>query len=274
LGDKLVAVGFGGAALESADQGQTWKPWSDAPPDLAHTHLTALVQGDDGAQALGAVNALWIRPPGGAWAKVEAEGGPLGEVRRVRLGPHGAAVVVTALGELWTRDPGQPLRRWGASLPPGKGGAWRDVWIEDWASLKGVALWDDHARAVALREPPQDAPQVLPWGQHAAHIEASPGGLWVLGQRGLLFGARGGAPPSVVLPALPFRLVDLSFADAKRGAAVAQGGVLMVTQDGGERWELIPTGTKTDLHAVSLGPDGEIWAVGRGGLILRATLPP
>jgi photosystem II stability/assembly factor-like uncharacterized protein len=273
-GDKLVAVGFGGAALESADQGQSWKPWADAPPDLAHTHLTALARGEDGAQALGAVNALWIRPPGGAWAKVEAEGGPLGEVRRVRLGPQGAAVVVTALGELWTRDPGQPLRRWGASLPPGKGGGWRDVWIEDWASLKGVALWDDHARAVALREPPQDTPQVLPWGQHAARLEGSPVGLWVLGQRGLFFGARGGAPPAVVLPALPFRPVDLSFADAKRGAAVAQGGVLMVTRDGGERWELVPTGTKTDLHAVSLGTDGEIWAVGRGGLILRATLPP
>ena len=61
------------------------------------------------------------------------------------------------------------------------------------------------------------------------------------------------------------------FADGKVGCAVGDGGVVLVTDDGGKKWTLCKKVTDKALYAVCLVDKKKGWAVGEGGVILKTT---
>ena len=56
-----------------------------------------------------------------------------------------------------------------------------------------------------------------------------------------------------------------------RIAAVGHFGSVLVSQDGGASWDAPATGTDEPLYAVTFDPKGEMWAVGRRGIVLHST---
>ncbi len=61
----------------------------------------------------------------------------------------------------------------------------------------------------------------------------------------------------------------VTFVDDKTGYAVGVMGILLKTTDGGNHWNLIPSGTGLDLYNVSFIGSGSGWIVGVGGMILH-----
>ena len=54
------------------------------------------------------------------------------------------------------------------------------------------------------------------------------------------------------------------------GVAVAQGGFIIRTEDGGENWKLTENQTKNDLMGVHFATSKEAWAVGWNGTLLHS----
>lgn len=266
--EEVLAVGFGGAAWESRDGGATWEPWSQAPQGLERAHLTALAVGEGGAAALGGVGVLWTREAGGAWVAADLKEGALGEVRRLRPRAQGGWWVINALGALWSLEPGQSAPKlWEGRGPGQEPVRWRDLLEVGPRSF--AVLADGEVYEVSLAEGswglqrmervPEGAARGLVWGGQGLWSLGS-GGLWVMGREGW----------SQALAALPLRPLALSFSeDGAQGLMVGQGGVIYHTQDGGARWSLEGSGTRTDLWDVDISPAGDAWAVGRNGVILR-----
>ncbi len=265
IGSKLVAVGFRGAALESADGGKSWSPWLQGPTDVGTTHLTALeVDGD--RVALGGIGALWVRESG-AWTRLGVDGVALGEVRRLRWGKAAALAAVTATGGLWRRDASKlvPVE----VAPPPKSNSdsvrWSDIATAD---ARTLAVTADGVVEVSLTGEPSWARAGL-----TQTLGALPTGLQVVGERTWLLGsgglwARDGGAWKQVVPALPTRPTDLDFKSADVGYLVGGLGTVYGTVDGGVTWRAEGTPTKTTLNAVHVAADGRAIAVGDGGTIL------
>jgi photosystem II stability/assembly factor-like uncharacterized protein len=264
-GEKLVAVGFRGAAFESADSGLTWVPWTGAPADVGTTHLTAL-QVEGGRVALGGIGAVWVREGGAAWTRLTIDGPSLGEVRRLRYGKAGGLVAVTATGALWKRE-GDTLKPAEIAPPPkAEVVRWSDVVSPEGRTL---AVTGEGVVEVNLAGEPTWERAGLSQG-----LGAVPTGLYADGERAWLLGSGGmwaneGGSWEQVLPAFPTRPTDLHFTSSTVGYAVGGRGAVYGTLDGGVTWRTEGTPTKTTLNAVHVGADGRAVAVGAGGVVLR-----
>lgn len=64
-------------------------------------------------------------------------------------------------------------------------------------------------------------------------------------------------------------LYDLCFT-AKRGVAVGYYGTILLSEDGGNKWRQVPSGTKELLTSVSFPDDDHGWAVGSNGVIIAS----
>jgi photosystem II stability/assembly factor-like uncharacterized protein len=62
----------------------------------------------------------------------------------------------------------------------------------------------------------------------------------------------------------------LSFADAQRGYAVGERGVILRTDDGGANWKDVESGVTSNLFAVSAATPDDVIVVGDHGRILRS----
>ncbi len=113
-----------------------------------------------------------------------------------------------------------------------------------------------------------------PLGDDFVSIAAAPDGtcFWVAGSRGSVWRSKDGGiswnklrkaggfgQPSYTLTGICFD------ADAHRGWAVGEEGVLLFTTDGGESWKEYARFTNTDLRGVALAPSGRLLVCGDGG---------
>ena len=64
-------------------------------------------------------------------------------------------------------------------------------------------------------------------------------------------------------------LLDITFADEKRGWAVGYPGIILYTADGGETWAYQESGTEAVLNCVSFVDGLHGLIAGNGGIILR-----
>src|SRR3989304_9248905 len=65
-------------------------------------------------------------------------------------------------------------------------------------------------------------------------------------------------------------LYDLSFT-GKRGIAVGYYGAILISEDGGNQWKQVPSGTKELLASLSFPEASHGWAVGNMGTILATS---
>jgi len=99
-GDVGIAVGAGGAILESADSGKTWK---SAPPVTELSLLSASVnQGT--ALAVGQLGVVARMDGDGKWQKVDS--GSQSRLLSVKVNAHGSAVAAGAFGTVLKSDDG------------------------------------------------------------------------------------------------------------------------------------------------------------------------
>lgn len=63
----------------------------------------------------------------------------------------------------------------------------------------------------------------------------------------------------------------MDFADALRGWVVGTNGLLLTTQDGGEKWSVQNGGTDRDLNAVVAVDSVTAWAAGQRGTVLTTS---
>ncbi len=96
---------------------------------------------------------------------------------------------------------------------------------------------------------------------------------WIAGE-GLFRTADGGATWSIVpLPVDGLDFHDIQFTDNRHGWTAGDGGVILMTDDGGDSWiaqqsgDLIPA----DLKGLSFVNDSTGWACGHAGAILKIT---
>ena len=66
-------------------------------------------------------------------------------------------------------------------------------------------------------------------------------------------------------------LYDVMFVDARHGFIAGEFGSLFVTQDAGETWRRLPTGTQKTLFGVDFVSPREGWVVGIDGIVMRTT---
>jgi hypothetical protein len=69
-------------------------------------------------------------------------------------------------------------------------------------------------------------------------------------------------------------LNSVAFKDASCGWAVGDNGLILATTDGGTTWKTQNSGTHNALSSVALSADGDVYAVGMGGVILGLPAPP
>ncbi len=99
-GDVGIAVGAGGAVLESADGGKTWK---SAPPVTEVSLLSTSV--DQGAAlAVGQLGVIVRMDGDGKWQKMDS--GTQSRLLSVKVNSHGNAVAVGAFGTVLKSDDG------------------------------------------------------------------------------------------------------------------------------------------------------------------------
>ena len=66
-------------------------------------------------------------------------------------------------------------------------------------------------------------------------------------------------------------LTGVAFTDPTHGWAVASGGVILATTNGGATWSAQSSGTTNQLYAVAFSDAAHGWAVGDSGVILATT---
>ncbi|MDM7926814.1 MAG: YCF48-related protein [bacterium] len=96
---------------------------------------------------------------------------------------------------------------------------------------------------------------------------------WIAGE-GLFHTADGGATWSIVqLPVDVLDLHDIQFTDNRRGWTAGDGGVILMTDDGGDTWLDEQSGARiaADLKGLSFVNDSTGWACGHAGAILKIT---
>lgn len=64
-------------------------------------------------------------------------------------------------------------------------------------------------------------------------------------------------------------LRDIYFMDRENGWAVGDGGLILRTSNGGDLWEIHPSGTEASLQNIAFVDSETAWIVGSGGTILK-----
>jgi photosystem II stability/assembly factor-like uncharacterized protein len=63
-------------------------------------------------------------------------------------------------------------------------------------------------------------------------------------------------------------LLDVKFNNTREGWIAGTEGTLLHTVDGGQHWQVDPTGTQHPLDRLFVAGPQRVWAVGFGGTIL------
>jgi photosystem II stability/assembly factor-like uncharacterized protein len=96
---------------------------------------------------------------------------------------------------------------------------------------------------------------------------------WAAADSSVLMSADGGASwtPLITVLGMPQDLLDLAFADEARAAAVGQGGLAVISDDGGATWTRRDVGTSETLYRLATDGEGRLIAVGTNGAIFLST---
>ncbi len=100
-GDVGIAVGAGGAILESGDAGKTWKAVQPAPTELS---LLGISVQKGTALAVGQLGVILRMDADGKWQKVD--GGTQSRLLAIKVNSHGTAIAVGAFGTVLKSDDG------------------------------------------------------------------------------------------------------------------------------------------------------------------------
>jgi photosystem II stability/assembly factor-like uncharacterized protein len=267
---KGWAVGGKGALLSTSDGGETWElkrpPTEDAMRDLFFTDETTgwiicersmfmpMAKDESVSYLLKTTNG------GGSWARVEVT--------------HGADVDLKLAGVRFAdREHGWVYGEMGALFATSDGGgSWSRQRVPTRHLLLGASFLD--ARTGWLS------------GGGLTVLKTSDGGAtWRTGTVFLPANAIEQSPSSrqekepsdagqqdeAATPRGSQRLNSVCFADAERGWAVGNGGVIVATNDGGRTWRPQSSGVGDDLFDVKFFDEHEGWAVGVGGTMLHTT---
>ena len=93
---------------------------------------------------------------------------------------------------------------------------------------------------------------------------------WVVGKRIILHTVDGGENWSFELH--DHQLYSIHFKDEDHGLISGSGGIVLFTQDGGITWQEMETGTDHGLNAVFYTPNGQAYAAGDWGTIVKSDL--
>lgn len=100
--------------------------------------------------------------------------------------------------------------------------------------------------------------------------------VWVVGRKGCFYNSLDGGQNwqrSLILPTSVTNTDwnSIAFVDARRGAAVGQKGVIVITDDGGKSWVQYKTDVSDDLRSVELSRSAALITSSRA--IYRLDLP-
>src|SRR5262249_10042202 len=99
------------------------------------------------------------------------------------------------------------------------------------------------------------------------------GQAWIVGAGGGMLASddhRAGVDPAVTVASRGLRAIRVA-AEAGMGIAAGDGGVLLLSRDGGAHWQELGLHAPGDVYGLSLSDDGQrMVAVGAGGLIWRS----
>lgn len=70
---------------------------------------------------------------------------------------------------------------------------------------------------------------------------------------------------------IPDKFYDVQSISAREAVIVGYAGKILKTEDGGQTWTLLPSGTRKALYSIEWIDDAHIWVTGQEGLILHST---
>jgi photosystem II stability/assembly factor-like uncharacterized protein len=96
----------------------------------------------------------------------------------------------------------------------------------------------------------------------------------LVGLLALAAGCRGGAgeelPADHSAISSADRFFDVVALDAQTIVVVGYAGTILLSRNGGTRWETVPSGTDRALYAIDFGDAGHGWIVGQDGVLLHS----
>ena len=269
-GEAMIAVGAGGAILESGDAGRSWKAAAGVPTSLA---LLAVAIADGHAIAVGQVGTVLVMDERGAWIK--ADSGTNARLFGVGVNASGRAVAVGAFGTAVKSEDG--------------GHSWSSI-APDWKSftasgeqphLYGAVV--DHAGVITvagefgliLRSTDGGAS----WKQlHKGDASLfaidlhDPAAGFAVGQNGtILRSVDGGVTWTQVESGSSAILLGVRAIGSGRVVVTAMRD-LLESRDGGLTWHDIARGEATTswYQSMATAPQQqEVFAVGHSGQIIR-----
>lgn len=226
-GNSGLAVGIGGAILDSSDGGKTWEKVEHDATQLA---LLAVDLRGDVAIAVGQSGVTLYRDESGKWVKGESNTtsrlfsvGVTAEGNAIAVGEFGTVIRTTDGGRNW--EPANP--DFNQFADPEKFGTGEP-------SLYSLTMTDDGVATLA--------------GEFGVMMRSPDmGGSWRL--------LRNVDADAATIFAMHFDPSGNSF-------AVGQKGLLLVSGDNGESWTRCDTATEANFLGVAKGPSGEVVATG------------
>ncbi|HEX6368813.1 MAG TPA: YCF48-related protein [Longimicrobium sp.] len=256
------AAGRGGMVLATRDGGATWK--QQRSPTRQPLRALAFV-GDGHVWAVGdSATVITTRDGGRRWERL-----PLrlpdslaavdfqdvffqGGQGWITTGFRGVLLATTDSGANWRIVRPASLRASSIRFDDGEFG-WAVGQGHVWTSPDGGASWRHAGGTNLLR---------------AWFINAQTG--WAVRVDGRIAATRDGGARWTLqeLPEGVEGVVDLRFRDEQVGWAVGRRGTVLRTLNGGRRWTRVDSLPRVDLYALE-ARDGEVWAAGSGGVVLR-----
>lgn len=266
VGDEVVwLAGNFGKVIRSQDGGRTW---SLQPTPVDDLNLQDIAAWDDQrAVAVGDSNAVIVTYDGGAsWTRVEQhpKAGYFGKLIRVETVGETMAVVAGQAGMVMvTRDLGETWHR----VHPDQRANWNDV--EPISARRLAAVGEFGQMAVGTIYDTAYASADTPTASAEEEAPAPAAGIGGLG---------GGAAPSrpeirgarwtEVSSPVELSLKAIAFRDERHGVAVGLSGAVLVTENGGDSWVEVSSGTDQHLWDVLWDAPRDRWlAVGDAGYV-------
>ncbi|WP_169577633.1 WD40/YVTN/BNR-like repeat-containing protein [Sinimarinibacterium sp. CAU 1509] len=232
-GERGLAVGTGGALLETDDGGTSWRSLTQ---DATRLSLFDVTIGPERTLVSGQMGTILVGHLDGTWRAVKAPT----DMRLLAIDQNsgGLAVAVGQFGTiLRSRDGGDT---WQSVAPP-----WEGYTEHDFEPQLYDVVVDERGRVTVV-------------GEFGLILRSdNQGDDWRL-----LWRAQ---PPEGDVPAPA--LWALTLGDDGTGYAVGQEGVIVKTDDDGRTWRKLESGTGASLQGVHVESDGRVLAIGIRELI-------